>query len=98
MRECVDGIPQSPAPIRIWRLQNRGFCFYSILRSEFCNYAVGPWVSVAGRGTALARGNPAIRKEEARTQKDQVPPGLSHFLIHNSSFIIRTYANPLRSF
>ena len=77
MRECVDGTPQSPAPIRIWRLQNRGFCFYSILRSEFCNYAVGPWVSVAGRGTALARGNPAIRKEEARTQKDRVPPGLS---------------------
>jgi hypothetical protein len=32
-------------------------------RSEFCNYAVGPWVSVAGRETALARGNPAIRKE-----------------------------------
>jgi hypothetical protein len=28
-------------------------------RSEFCNYAVGPWVSVAGRETALARGNPA---------------------------------------
>ena len=29
-------------------------------RSEFCNYAVGPWVSVARRETALARGNPAI--------------------------------------
>jgi hypothetical protein len=69
-----------------------------MFRSEFYNYAVGPWVSVAGRGTALARGNPAIRKEEARTQKDEVPPGLSHFLIHDSSFILRTYANPLRSF
>jgi len=32
-------------------------------RSEFCNYAVGPWVSVARRETTLARGNPAIRKE-----------------------------------
>jgi hypothetical protein len=40
-------------------LQNRGFGFYFTLRSEFCNYAVGPWVSVAGRETALARGNPA---------------------------------------
>ena len=29
-------------------------------RSEFCNYAVGPWVSVAGRETALAGGNPAL--------------------------------------
>jgi hypothetical protein len=33
-----------------------------MLRSEFCNYAVGPWVSVAGRETALARGNPAMKK------------------------------------
>ena len=98
MRELGGRHPTKSAPIRIWRLQNRGFCFYSILRSEFCNYAVGPWVSVAGRGTALARGNPAIRKEEARTQKDEGPRGLSHSLIHDSSFIIRTYANPLRSF
>ena len=30
-------------------------------RSEFCNYAVGPWVSVAGRETTLARGNPALK-------------------------------------
>ena len=68
MRECVDRFPtKSMAPIRIWRLQNRGFRLYSNLRSEFCNCAVGPWVSVAGRGTALARGNPAIRKEEARS-------------------------------
>ena len=44
-------------------LQNRGNALYSTLRSEFCNYAVGPWVSVAGRETTLARGNPAIRKE-----------------------------------
>jgi DNA-directed RNA polymerase subunit alpha len=43
-------------------LQNRGFGFYFVLRSEFCNYAVGPWVSVAGRETALARGNPAKRR------------------------------------
>ena len=77
MRELCGRYPTKSTPIRIWRLQNRGFCFYSTLRSEFCNYAVGPWVSVAGRETALARGNPAIRKEEARTQKDQVPPGLS---------------------
>jgi hypothetical protein len=41
-------------------------------RSEFCNYAVGPWVSVAGRETTLARGNPAIRKEEVRIQKDEM--------------------------
>jgi hypothetical protein len=34
-----------------------------MLRSEFCNYAVGPWVSVAGRETALARGNPAKTME-----------------------------------
>jgi hypothetical protein len=68
------------------RLQNRGFCFYFTFRSELCNYAVGPWVSVAGRETALARGNPAIQKEELRRQKDEVPPGLSHFLIRNSSF------------
>ena len=33
--------------------------FIPELRSEFCNCAVGPWVSVSGRGTALARGNPA---------------------------------------
>ncbi|OLD70323.1 MAG: hypothetical protein AUG90_01710 [Verrucomicrobia bacterium 13_1_20CM_4_55_9] len=44
-------------------MQNLWFVVYSTLRREFCNYAVGPWVSVAGRETALARGNPAIRKE-----------------------------------
>src|SRR4029453_11079178 len=44
------------------RLENRGFGFYSPLRSEFCNYAVGPWVSVSGRETALARGNPVKRR------------------------------------
>src|SRR6266496_2646395 len=33
-----------------------------MLRSEFCNYAVGPWVSVSGRETALARGNPVKRR------------------------------------
>jgi hypothetical protein len=43
----------------MFRLQNRGFGFNCSPRSEFCNYAVGPWVSVAGRETALARGNPA---------------------------------------
>jgi len=41
-------------------LQNRGNALNCTLRSEFCNYAVGPWVSVAGRETALARGNPAL--------------------------------------
>src|SRR5437667_8490092 len=46
----------------IWRLQITDFGLYSKLRSEFCNYAVGPWVSVAGRETALARGNPAKRR------------------------------------
>src|SRR5207247_11384633 len=45
-------------------LQNRRNGLYSTLHSEFCNYAVGPWASVAGRETALARGNPAIRKGE----------------------------------
>lgn len=29
------------------RLQNPGNALYSTLRSEFCNYAVGPWVLVA---------------------------------------------------
>jgi hypothetical protein len=46
------------------RLQNRGFGFYSLLRSEFFNYAVGPWVSVAGREAALARGNPAKKMKQ----------------------------------
>jgi hypothetical protein len=45
------------------RLQNRGFGLLFQLRSEFCNYAVGPWVSVAGREAALARGNPAKKIE-----------------------------------
>jgi hypothetical protein len=44
-------------------LQNPRFGFYSTLRSESCNYAVGPWVSVAGREAALARGNPAKKIE-----------------------------------
>ncbi len=46
---------------KIRRLQNRWNALYSTLRSEFCNYAVGPWASVAGRETALARGNPALK-------------------------------------
>ena len=66
--------------------------------ASFLNYAVGPWVSVAGRETALARGNPVLRKEEVRRQKDEVPTGLYRFLIHNSSFIPKTYASSLRSF
>jgi hypothetical protein len=41
------------------RLQKRWNALYSTLRREFFNYAVGPWVSVAGREAALARGNPA---------------------------------------
>jgi DNA-directed RNA polymerase subunit alpha len=43
-------------------LQNGGFGVLFHARSEFCNYAVGPWVSVAGRQTTLARGNPAKRR------------------------------------
>jgi hypothetical protein len=54
------------------RLQKRRNALYSTLRSEFLNYAVGPWVSVAGRETTLARGNPAIRKEEVRIKKDEM--------------------------
>src|SRR5262249_26311357 len=40
------------------------------------------------------------RRSKGRTKKTegQRPPGLSHFLIRNSSFILRRYANPLRSF
>ena len=98
MRECV----HDPGKVQLQSVfgacKIADFAFIPSSAASFVNYAVGPWVSVAGRGTALARGNPAIRKEEARTQKYQVPRGLSHFLIHNSSFIIRTYANPLRSF
>jgi hypothetical protein len=30
--------------------------------ASFFNYAVGPWVSVAGREAALARGNPAKKE------------------------------------
>src|SRR6266536_5973499 len=33
-----------------------------MLRSECCNYSVGPWVSGSGRETALARGNPVKRR------------------------------------
>jgi len=50
-------------------LQKRRDALYSMLRSEFLKHAVGPWVSVAGRETALARGNPAIRKEEVRIKE-----------------------------
>jgi len=39
-------------------LQKLTIGLYSMFRSEFYNYAVGPWVSVAGREAALARGNP----------------------------------------
>jgi len=56
-----------------------------MLRREFCNYAVGPWVSVAGRETALARGNPAIRKEEVRIKEGRsVVTAISQFVIPTS--------------
>jgi hypothetical protein len=61
MPNSVEHAAQSPASIPILPLQNRKSRLYSKLRSEFCNYAVGPWVSVAGRETALARGNPAMK-------------------------------------
>jgi hypothetical protein len=32
--------------------------------ASFFNYAVGPWVSVAGREAALARGNPAKKMKQ----------------------------------
>jgi len=61
VRRTGIGAPGGRA-VRNVRLQNHGFGFYSLLRSEFFNYAVGPWVSVAGREAALARGNPAKKE------------------------------------
>lgn len=43
----------------------------------FLNYAVGPWVSVTGHETALARGNPALRKEEVRIKKEEMSSRIS---------------------
>jgi DNA-directed RNA polymerase subunit alpha len=76
-------------------LQNRGFCFYSTLRSEFCNCAVGPWVFVAGRKTALARGNPAKRRNfDLRFSNFDCLP----FSVFNrqSKIDIRKYKMPIR--
>lgn len=45
-------------------LQNLPNRVHSISAASFyTRCAVGPWVSVAGRETALARGNPALRME-----------------------------------
>lgn len=81
-------------------LQKRGFGFYSKLRSEFCNYAVGPWVSVAERETALARGNPA-KKMEQWSWSDELTDFVSLLItpiLHDSITPEKDYANPLRSF
>jgi len=76
-------------------LQNCKFRFYCTLRSEFCNYAVGPWVSVAGRETALARGNPAKRRNfDLRFSNFDCPP-FSGFNRH-SKIDIRKYKMPIR--
>src|SRR6476620_1969794 len=80
------------------RLQNRGFSVYSKLRSEFLKLrrrSLGLRRWMRGR---TRQGEPGDPKEEVRRQKDEVPPGLSRFLIHNSSLILKIYANPLRSF
>jgi hypothetical protein len=73
----VHGLAWATSEEESRRLQNRRIALYSTLRSEFCDYAVGPWVSVAGRETALARGNPALRKEEVRIQKKEMFPFLN---------------------
>jgi len=66
MKKCVYffavATSMSSVDSQFQRLQKRRDALYSTLRSEFLNYAVGPWVSVAGRETALARGNPANPK------------------------------------
>jgi hypothetical protein len=76
------------------RLQKRFDALYSTLRSEFLNYAVGPWVSVARREAALARGNPAGGIADLR---------FPHFRFHkidNGKIDNRkiVYASSLRSF
>ena len=66
--------------------------------ASFLNYAVGPWVSVAGRETALARGNPV----EEFLILDFAIADLSPNCASNrkSKFDNRklSYAYPLRSF
>ena len=59
-RWCADNSAghRTSAPSN-FHLQNGPVRLYSTLRSEFLNYAVGPWVSVAWTETTLARGNPA---------------------------------------
>ena len=82
------GRSQRP-PLQICSCKIGSLVFIPRSAASFLNYAVGPWVSVAGRETALARGNPVLRKEEVRRQKDEVPTGPYRFLIHNSSFILK---------
>src|SRR6266568_7390046 len=49
-------------PLQDWGCKVLEVVFIPRSAASFYNYAVGPWVSVAGRETALARGNPAKRR------------------------------------